>query len=51
MRARPTGGRRSLQAGTVIWCGWESGYGNLVVIDHHNGIATAYAPEPDRCEL
>lgn len=30
-------------AGTVIYCGWESGYGNLVVIDHHNGIATAYA--------
>jgi murein DD-endopeptidase MepM/ murein hydrolase activator NlpD len=30
-------------AGTVIWCGWESGYGNLVVLDHHNGIATAYA--------
>jgi len=30
-------------AGTVIWCGWETGYGNLVVIDHHNGIATAYA--------
>ncbi|MHB8468581.1 MAG: murein hydrolase activator EnvC family protein [Gaiellaceae bacterium] len=30
-------------AGTVIWCGWESGYGNLVVIDHHNGLATAYA--------
>ena len=29
-------------AGTVIWCGWESGYGNLVVLDHHNGIATAY---------
>jgi len=29
-------------AGTVIWCGWESGYGNLTVIDHHNGIATAY---------
>ena len=29
--------------GTVIWCGWESGYGNLVVLDHHNGIATAYA--------
>jgi murein DD-endopeptidase MepM/ murein hydrolase activator NlpD len=29
-------------AGTVIWCGWESGYGNLVVIDHHNGLATAY---------
>jgi murein DD-endopeptidase MepM/ murein hydrolase activator NlpD len=30
-------------AGTVIWCGWESGYGNLVVLDHNNGIATAYA--------
>ena len=30
-------------AGTVIYCGWESGYGNLVVIDHHDGIATAYA--------
>ena len=30
-------------SGTVIWCGWESGYGNLVVLDHHNGIATAYA--------
>ncbi len=30
-------------AGTVIWCGWETGYGNLVVIDHHNGLATAYA--------
>jgi murein DD-endopeptidase MepM/ murein hydrolase activator NlpD len=29
-------------AGTIIWCGWESGYGNLVVIDHHNGLATAY---------
>jgi len=30
-------------AGTVIWCGWETGYGNLVVIDHHDGLATAYA--------
>jgi len=30
-------------AGTVIYCGWETGYGNLVVIDHHDGIATAYA--------
>jgi len=29
-------------AGTVVYCGWESGYGNLVVIDHHNGLATAY---------
>jgi murein DD-endopeptidase MepM/ murein hydrolase activator NlpD len=30
-------------AGTVIYCGWESGYGNFVVIDHHNSLATAYA--------
>jgi murein DD-endopeptidase MepM/ murein hydrolase activator NlpD len=29
-------------AGTVIYCSWESGYGNFVVIDHHNGLATAY---------
>jgi len=29
-------------AGTVVYCGWEEGYGNLVVIDHHNGLATAY---------
>lgn len=30
-------------AGTVISAGWGGGYGNLVVIDHGNGIATAYA--------
>jgi murein DD-endopeptidase MepM/ murein hydrolase activator NlpD len=29
-------------SGTVIYCGWESGYGNLTVIDHGNGLATAY---------
>jgi murein DD-endopeptidase MepM/ murein hydrolase activator NlpD len=29
-------------AGTVIYCGWESGYGNLTVIDHGNNLATAY---------
>ncbi|HEY6054763.1 MAG TPA: M23 family metallopeptidase, partial [Gaiellaceae bacterium] len=28
--------------GTVIYAGWESGYGNFVVLDHGGGIATAY---------
>jgi murein DD-endopeptidase MepM/ murein hydrolase activator NlpD len=30
-------------AGTVIVAGWMGGYGNLVVVDHGNGVATAYA--------
>jgi murein DD-endopeptidase MepM/ murein hydrolase activator NlpD len=29
-------------SGTVITAGWEGGYGNLIVIDHGNGLATAY---------
>jgi murein DD-endopeptidase MepM/ murein hydrolase activator NlpD len=28
--------------GTTIYAGWESGYGNFVVIDHGGGMATAY---------
>jgi murein DD-endopeptidase MepM/ murein hydrolase activator NlpD len=29
--------------GTVIYASWMTGYGNLVVVDHGNGLATAYA--------
>jgi murein DD-endopeptidase MepM/ murein hydrolase activator NlpD len=30
-------------SGTVIIAGWEEGYGNIIVIDHGHGLATAYA--------
>jgi murein DD-endopeptidase MepM/ murein hydrolase activator NlpD len=29
-------------SGTVIYCGWESGYGNLTAIDHGGNLSTAY---------
>jgi len=35
-------GIHAAAAGTVLYCGWESGYGNLVVIDHGGNLATAY---------
>ena len=33
---------RAAAAGTVIYAGWLGGYGNLTIIDHGNGVATAY---------
>lgn len=42
--ALPTGSKISAaDSGTVIFSGYEGGYGNLVKIDHGNGIVTYYA--------
>lgn len=33
---------RSVAAGTVIYAGWQGGYGNLTLVDH-GGVVSAYA--------
>lgn len=35
--------------GTVIHAGWMGGYGNLVIIDHQNGVQTYYAHNSSLC--
>jgi murein DD-endopeptidase MepM/ murein hydrolase activator NlpD len=40
----PTGTAvRAAASGSVVFAGWMGGYGQLVLIDHGNGLATAYA--------
>jgi murein DD-endopeptidase MepM/ murein hydrolase activator NlpD len=33
---------RAAASGTVVYAGWMDGYGNIIVIDHGGGLATAY---------
>ena len=42
--AAPWGARvEAAESGTVLYVGWMTGYGNVVVLDHGNGISTVYA--------
>ena len=33
---------RAAASGTIVYAGWMDGYGNIIVIDHGGGLATAY---------
>ena len=34
---------RSIKAGTVIFAGWQGGYGQITLVDHGDGVVSAYA--------
>jgi murein DD-endopeptidase MepM/ murein hydrolase activator NlpD len=34
---------KAADTGTTIYSGWMTGYGNVVVVDHGNGLSTLYA--------
>ncbi|MBO8159640.1 M23 family metallopeptidase [Thermosyntropha sp.] len=34
---------KAADSGTVIFAGWQGGYGKFVIVDHGNGIVTRYA--------
>lgn len=34
---------RASRGGTVVFCGWQGGYGNFIIIDHGGGVLTRYA--------
>lgn len=42
--ASPAGGQvHAVAAGVITWAGWRSGFGQLVEIDHGQGLVTRYA--------
>src|SRR5215831_692691 len=42
MRGEPGDPVRATANGTVTFAGWQGGYGNMIEIDHGNGVATRY---------
>jgi murein DD-endopeptidase MepM/ murein hydrolase activator NlpD len=42
MRGEPGDPVRATANGTVTFAGWQGGYGNMIEIDHGNGVSTRY---------